>query len=77
MKVFNILSVEKVSIVHLFSQRKCDIKFLLRQLMASKTLRFIFHHPLKQWPTGKKKAEVEKKNFENGKLHSYLRAITS
>ena len=43
--------------------------------MASKTLRFIFHHPLKQWPTGKKKAEVEKKNFENGKLHSYLRAI--
>ena len=60
--------LKKVSIVHLFSQRKCDIKFLLRQLMASKTLRFIFHHPLKQWPTGKKKVEVEKQKFRERKV---------
>ena len=32
-------------------------KFLLRQLMMSYTLRFIFDHALKQWPIGKKRAE--------------------
>ena len=36
--------------------------------MASKTLRFIFHHPLKQWPTGKKKAEVKKQKFRERKV---------
>ena len=32
---------------------KCVIEFLCKQLM-SWTLRFIFHHPLKQWPMGRK-----------------------
>ena len=38
-------------------QTKCFIKFLFRQLMTSKTLRFLFHQPLKQWLTGRKKGE--------------------
>ena len=32
-------------------------EFLLRQLMTSWTLRFIFNHLLKQWPTGRKRGE--------------------
>ena len=36
---------------------KMCIKFLLRQLMASQTLRFIFNQSLKQWLTGRKKVE--------------------
>ena len=36
---------------------KYDIKFLWRQLMTLFTLRFIFDHSLKQWPTGKKSGE--------------------
>ena len=38
-------------------QTKCVIEFLFRQLMASWTLRFIFDHPLKQWPTGRKRGK--------------------
>ena len=33
------------------------IDFLFRQLMTSWTLRFIFDHPLKQWPTGRKRGK--------------------
>ena len=36
---------------------KCDIKFLLRQLITSQTLRFVFNHPLRQWLIGKKRGE--------------------
>ena len=35
-------------------QTKC-VQFLLRQLMTSQTLRFIFDHSLKQWPTERKR----------------------
>ena len=35
------------------SNKMCKLSFY-RQLMTSQTLRFIFNHPLKQWPTGKK-----------------------
>ena len=38
-------------------QTKGIIKFLLQQLMTSKTLRFNFNHPLKQWMTGGKRGE--------------------
>ena len=59
--LFNTLSMDKVSMLYLFSflrnQTKCVIQFLFRQLVASKTLRFIFHQPLKQWLTGRKKGE--------------------
>ena len=59
--LFNILSLDKVSISYLFSflrnETKWLIKFLIRQLMTSKTLRFIFHQPLKQWLTGRKRGE--------------------
>ena len=52
----------------------------------SKTLRFIFDHPLRQWLTGKKEEETEIQKFEylNNKksfldeiniFHSYLRAV--
>ena len=55
-------SMDKVSLSYLFSflryQTKCVIKFLFRQLMTSQTLRFIFDHPPKQWPTGRKKGEA-------------------
>ena len=40
-------------------QTKCVIEFLFRQLMTSGTLRFIFDHPLKQWPTGRKRWEEQ------------------
>ena len=54
-------SMNKVSVSYLFSfsrcQIKCVIEFLFRQLMASWTLRFIFDHPLKQWPTGRKRGK--------------------
>ena len=53
--------MDKVSMSYLFSfsryQTKCVIKFLFRQLMTSQTLRFIFHQPLKQWLTGRKRGE--------------------
>ena len=32
--------------------------------MMPKTLKFIFHHPLKQWPTGKKKMKMAPQKFE-------------
>ena len=52
-------SMDKVSMSYLFSfsgyQTKCVIEFLFRQLMTSWTLRFIFDHPPKQWPTGTKR----------------------
>ena len=38
-------------------QTKCVIEFLFWQLMASWTLRFIFDHSLKQWPTDRKKGK--------------------
>ena len=53
--------MDKVSMSYLFSfsryQTKCVTEFLFRQLITSKTLRFILDHPLKQWPTGKKRGE--------------------
>ena len=53
--------MDKVSMSYLFSfsryQTKCVFKFLFRQLMTSETLRFIFDHPVKQWPTGRKRGE--------------------
>ena len=39
------------------SNKMCVIEFLRRQLMTSWTLRFIFNHPLKQWPTGRKRGK--------------------
>ena len=49
--------------LHLFSlsryQTKYVIKFLFRQLMTSKTLRFFLDQPLKQWLTGEKGGEAE------------------
>ena len=51
-------SIYEPSMSYLFSfsryQRKCVIELLIRQLMISWTLRFIFDHPLKQWLTGRK-----------------------
>ena len=38
-------------------QTKCVIEFLFKQLMTSWTLRFIFDHPPKQWPTGRKRGK--------------------
>ena len=53
--------MDKVSMSYLFSfsryQAKYVIKFLFRQLMTPSTLRFIFDHPIKQWPTEIKRAE--------------------
>ena len=50
--------MDKVSLPYLFSfskyQAKCVIKFLFRQLMTSKALRFIFYQPLEQWLTVEK-----------------------
>ena len=52
------ITIDKVSISFLcfFSryQRKCVTKFLFKQLMTSKTLKFVFSHPIKQWVTRKK-----------------------
>ena len=54
-------SMDKVSMSYLFSflgyQTKCVIEFLVRQLMTSWTLRFIFDHPPRQWSTGRKRGE--------------------
>ena len=53
--------MDKVSMSYLFSfsryQTKCIIKFLFRQLLTSKTLRFILDQALKQWLTGSKRGE--------------------
>ena len=52
--------MDKVSVLHLFlSQdiKQCVIKFLLRQLMTSKTLGFFLHQPLTQWLTAEKRGE--------------------
>ena len=61
--LFNSLSLDKVSMSHLITfskyQTKCVIKFLFRQLMTSKILKFFLDQPLKQWLTGKKSAEDE------------------
>ena len=38
-------------------QKKCAIKFLLRHLMMSQTIRFMLDQPLKQWLTGRKRGE--------------------
>ena len=59
--LFNTVSMAKVSMSYIFYfsryQTKCVIKFLLRQLMTSKTLRFILDQTLKQWLTGRKRGE--------------------
>ena len=39
------------------------VEFWFRQLMASWTLRFIFDHPLKQWPTGRKHGKDRNANI--------------
>ena len=56
MQIYNSLSSDKVPMSYLFYfsryQTKYVIKFLFRQLMTSLTLRFIFNHPLEQWPRG-------------------------
>ena len=39
------------------------IEFLFRQLMVSRTLRFVFDQPL-QWLTGRKKGRTEIQKFE-------------
>ena len=61
--LFNTLPMDKVSMSYYFSfsqyQTKCVSKFLFRQFMTSKTLRFMFDHPLKQLPTGRKSGEDE------------------
>ena len=66
--LFNTLSMDKVAMSYLFSfsknQTKCVIDFLFRQLMISRTLRFIFDHRLKQWPTGRKRGRMEIQKFE-------------
>ena len=55
--------MDRVSMLHLISfsryQTKSAIKFLFRQLMTSKTLRFFLDQPLKQWLRGRKGGEVE------------------
>ena len=83
--------MDKVSVSHLFSfsryQTKCVTEFLFRQLMTSWTLRFIFNHPPKQWPTGRKREKDRniknwisrewKELFRWNKMifHSFWRAI--
>ena len=37
--------------------KQCFIEFLFRQFMTSWTLKFIFDHRLKQWPTGRKRGK--------------------
>ena len=55
--------MDKVSVSHLISfsryQKKCVIKFLLRQLMASQTLEFFLDQHLKQWLTEENKGEIK------------------
>ena len=67
--------------------KKCVIEFLFRQLIMSWTLRFIFDHPPKQWPTGRKRGKGrntkkwiswERKRFLDeikSIFHSFWRAI--
>ena len=75
--LFNTLSMNKVSMSYLFSfsryQTKYVIKFLFRRLMTSLTLRSIFHHSLKEWPTGRKRAEVG--NIKNSNISRTKRAF--
>ena len=58
---FNTPSPDKASMSYLFSfstyQAKHVIKFLFRQLMMSRTFKFMLNQPLKQWLTGKKKGK--------------------
>ena len=61
------LSMNKVSMSYLFSlsryQAKCVIKFLFRQLMTSKTLRFIIDQ-INGWQVEKKvKKEIQKSEY--------------
>ena len=74
--------MDEVSMSYLFSfsryQTECFIEFLFRQLMASWSLRLIFDHPLKQWPTGRKKREGQKyKNLNISGTKSFLDEIKS
>ena len=43
--------------------------------MTSKTLRFIFHHPLKQWPTGKKKRGSRKTKTSRTERYIVIQAL--
>ena len=60
--------MEKVSMSYFFPfsryQTKCVIKFLVKKLMTSSTLKFIFDQPLKQWLTEGKKGKTEIQKFE-------------
>ena len=61
-------SLDKVSVSYLFSfsryPAKCVIEFLFRQLMTFWTLRFIFDHPVKQWPTCRKRGKDRNTKIE-------------
>ena len=61
--LFNTLSMEKFSMLHLISfsryQTKCVLKFLFRQLIMSWTFWFFLDQPLKQCLTGRKRGEDE------------------
>ena len=52
---------------------KIAIEFLFRQLMISWTLRFIFYHPPKQWPTGRKRGKD--RNTKNSNISRTKRAF--
>ena len=58
-------------------QTKCVIEFLFRQLMTS-WIWFIFDHPPKQWPTGRKrgKERIQKTEYLE-KEKSFLDEIKS
>ena len=60
--------MEKVSMSYFFPfsryQTKCVIKFLVKKLMTSSTLKFIFDQHLKQWLTEGKKGKTEIQKFE-------------
>ena len=89
---FNTLQNDQVSILDLLSLTRYQtifiFKLLFSQLMTLWTLRFIFDHLLRQWPTGGKRANKlntklwisweEKKLFRWNKKHfsyNFLRNI--
>ena len=80
--LFDTPSMDKVLMSYFFSfsryQTKCVIEFLFRQLMASSTSRFIFDHPVKQWPTGRKRGKNGNTKIEYlGNEKSFLDEIKS
>ena len=59
-------------------QIKCVIELLFRQLMMSRTLWFFFNHPLKQWPTGRKRGKARnKKKWISWEQQAFFREIKS